>query len=252
MEIRRNISLFISWSIRPVVYSPRSGDATLLNKMHPINICKWMGLAVKVCVLKSNWRVLSIKVEKYVIPHPWPAVYFVTPPAYISHGITYHVCKRLYRDVKYYQMWHHDRYPVLQYKTAKYCSTQSWYPYWNKGPLIPDDELHCNRGCLQMTNASPTLSYSTWIDLLRESSSAPVPYPTVHHFITQMCTCVLISGTKIVLWCISLMHGGICEMSISSLNCLEPFFIIDLIISGYCMYTLLTIHKRPVKQYNKV
>ena len=220
MEIRRNISLFISGSIRPVVSSLRSGDATLLTKMHPINICQYMGLAVKVCVLKSNWRFFSVKIVKYFIPHPWPAVYFVTPPACIRYDIhvTYHVCKRVYRDVKYYQMWHHDRYPVLQYKTAKYCSTQSWYSYWNKGPIIPDDELHCNQGCLQMTKASTTLSKSTWIDLLRESSSAPVPYLTVHHFVTEMCTCMLISGTKIALWCISLMHGGICEMSVSYFN----------------------------------
>ena len=130
----------------------------------------------------------------------------------------YQMCMKLYRDVKYYQMWHHDRYTDLQYKKAKYYSTQSWYPYWNKGPIIPDDELHCNQGCLRMTKASPTLSKSTWIDLLHESHSAPVPYPTVHHFVTEMCTCVLISGTKIALWCISLMHDRICEMGASYLN----------------------------------
>ena len=138
MEIRRNISLFILGSIRPVVSSPRSGDATLLTKMHPINVCQYMGLAVKVCELKSKWRFFSTEIEKSFIPHPWPTVYFVTPPAYIRYDITYHVCMRLYRyvkyyqmcmrlyrDVKYYQMWHHDRYTDLQYKKAKYYSTQS-------------------------------------------------------------------------------------------------------------------------------
>ena len=194
MEIRRNISLFISGSIGPVVSSLRSGDATLLTKMHRINICQYMGLAVKICVLKSNWRFFSVKIVKYFIPHPWPAVYFVTPPVCIRYDMTHHECKKLYRDVKYYQMWHHDRYPVLQYKTAKYCSTQRWYSYWNKGPIIPDDELHCNQGCLQMIKASTTLSKSTWIDLLRESSSAPVPYLTVHHFVTEM-------HCGVFLWC---------------------------------------------------
>ena len=105
---------------------------------------QYMGLAVKVCVIKSKWRFFSIEIEKSFIPHPWPTVYFVTPPAYIRYDITYHVCMGLYRDVKYYQMWHHDRYTDLQYKKAKYYSTQSWYLYWNKGPIIPDDELHCN------------------------------------------------------------------------------------------------------------
>ena len=141
----------------------------------------------------------------------------------------YLMCMRLYRDVKYYQMWHHDRYTDLQYKKAKYYSTQSWYPYWNKGPIIPDDELHCNQGCLQMTKASPTLSKSTWIDLLRESHSAPVPYPTVHHFVTEMCTCVLISGTKlhcdVFLWC---MIGFVRWMHLIWIDerglHLEPFF----------------------------
>ena len=193
--------------------------------------------------------------KKSFIPHPWPTVYFVTPPTYIRYDITYHVCMGLYRDVKYYQMWHHDRYTDLQYKKAKYYSTQSWYLYWNKGPIIPDDELHCNQGCLQMTKAS-TLSKSTWIDLLRESHSAPVIYPTVHHFVTEMCTCVFISGTKIALWCISLVHDRICEMSASYLNWWtwsspRALFHSRLIISGYCMHTLLTIQKRPVKQYNR-
>ena len=123
MEIRRNISLFILGSIRSVVSSPLSGDATLLTKMHPINICQYMGLAVKVCVLKSKWRFFLYRDRK--VFYASPVANCVFRHAYIRYDITYHVCMRLYRDVKYYQMWHHDRYTDLQYKKAKYYSTQS-------------------------------------------------------------------------------------------------------------------------------
>ena len=34
------------------------------------------------------------------------------------------------------------------------------------------------------------------IDLLQKSPSAAVPYPIMHHFVTEMCTCVHISITK--------------------------------------------------------
>ena len=37
------------------------------------------------------------------------------------------------------------------------------------------------------------------LDLLRKSHNAPVPYPRMHHFVTEMCTRVHISVTK---WCI--------------------------------------------------
>ena len=37
------------------------------------------------------------------------------------------------------------------------------------------------------------------IDLLHKSHNAPVPYPTMHHFVTEICTCVQISVAK---WCI--------------------------------------------------
>ena len=35
------------------------------------------------------------------------------------------------------------------------------------------------------------------IDLLHKSHIAPVQYPTMHHFVTEMCTCVHISVTKL-------------------------------------------------------
>ena len=34
------------------------------------------------------------------------------------------------------------------------------------------------------------------IDLFHKTHNAPVPYPTAHHFVTEMCTCVHISVTK--------------------------------------------------------
>ena len=46
------------------------------------------------------------------------------------------------------------------------------------------------------------LDYLHWncgnhsIDLLRKPHNAPVTYLTVHHFVTEMCTCVHISASK--------------------------------------------------------
>ena len=40
------------------------------------------------------------------------------------------------------------------------------------------------------------LILSVTIDLLHKSYNAPVTYPTVHYFVTEMCTCVHISVTK--------------------------------------------------------
>ena len=37
------------------------------------------------------------------------------------------------------------------------------------------------------------------IDLLHKFHNSPVPYPIMHHFVTEMCTCVYISVAK---WCI--------------------------------------------------
>ena len=42
------------------------------------------------------------------------------------------------------------------------------------------------------------LPHYNW-DLLQKYHKAPVPYPTIHHFVTEMCTHVHISVTK---WCI--------------------------------------------------
>ena len=50
------------------------------------------------------------------------------------------------------------------------------------------------------------------IDLLHKSHNAPVPYPTTHNSVTEICTCVHISVTK--WWGICLMPCGICEMDL--------------------------------------
>ena len=43
------------------------------------------------------------------------------------------------------------------------------------------------------------LPWTIAVDLLRESHNAPVPYPTMHHFATEMCTRV---HTSVAKWCI--------------------------------------------------
>ena len=49
------------------------------------------------------------------------------------------------------------------------------------------------------------------IDPFHKSHNAPVPYPTIHHFVAEMCTFLLQKGA---LWDICLMHCGICEMGL--------------------------------------
>ena len=51
--------------------------------------------------------------------------------------------------------------------------------------------------------------WKTSIELLKTSHNAPVPYPTMHHFVTEICTYLL---QNVALWDICLMHCGICEM----------------------------------------
>ena len=46
---------------------------------------------------------------------------------------------------------------------------------------------------------------SVTINQSHKSHNAPVPYPTMHHFVTEMCTCVHF-----------LMHCGICKMGLNS------------------------------------
>ena len=53
------------------------------------------------------------------------------------------------------------------------------------------------------------------IDLLLKSHDTPAPYLTMHHVVTEMCTCVLISIKNGALWDMCLMNCGICEMGLS-------------------------------------
>ena len=48
------------------------------------------------------------------------------------------------------------------------------------------------------------------IDLLHRSHNAPIPYPTMHHFVTKMCTYLLQNAAS---WDTCLMYCRICEMS---------------------------------------
>ena len=49
------------------------------------------------------------------------------------------------------------------------------------------------------------------IDLLYKPHNAPVPYPTIHHYITKMCTILFLLQNH-AFWVIFLMHCGICEI----------------------------------------
>ena len=67
-------------------------------------------------------------------------------------------------------------------------------------------------------------SHEIWVlslrtDLLHKSHSTPVPCPTKHNFVTEMCTCVHISVRKIIycgifLWCILFGTCGIPDYKI--------------------------------------
>ena len=54
------------------------------------------------------------------------------------------------------------------------------------------------------------------IDPSHKSHNAPVPYPLMHHFVTEMCTFLLQNGA---LWDICLMLCRICEMALFSESC---------------------------------
>ena len=54
--------------------------------------------------------------------------------------------------------------------------------------------------CVLWTIVESTYVHGPFVvDQSHKSHNAPVPYPTMHHFLTEMCTCVHISVTK---WCI--------------------------------------------------
>ena len=53
----------------------------------------------------------------------------------------------------------------------------------------------------------------TWLNLIgpsHKSHNASIPYPTMHHFVTEMCTCVHISVIK---WCIvGYLHDALWDL----------------------------------------
>ena len=61
---------------------------------------------------------------------------------------------------------------------------------------------------------SPTLIQGDPIDMLHKSLNAPVPYPTMHHFVREMCACVHISATKRC--SVEYLSNARCDLSICS------------------------------------
>ena len=55
-------------------------------------------------------------------------------------------------------------------------------------------------------------------DQIHNSHNAPVPYSTIHHFGTEMCTFLFQSGA---LWDMGQVHCGICEINFNDLLLFE-------------------------------
>ena len=52
------------------------------------------------------------------------------------------------------------------------------------------------------------------IDLFQKSHNATASHVTMHHFVSEMCSCVHISVTNAALWDICLILWGICKMGL--------------------------------------
>ena len=100
-------------------------------------------------------------------------------------------------------------------RTCKYIFNVSWkiksaiqahdkgccWRFFPPQSFIDSNEIMFSQRCYKsMANA---------IDPSRKSQNASVPYPTMQHFVTEMCTFLL---QNVALWDICLMHCGICEM----------------------------------------
>ena len=84
---------------------------------------------------------------------------------------------------------------IVELSFIRYAMTIMWYDCW-----------------------AVTVCFSYWLfashtHLLHKSHKAPIPYPTMQYFVTEMCTCVHISVKNGALWDICLLYCGICEMS---------------------------------------
>ena len=62
-----------------------------------------------------------------------------------------------------------------------------------KPPPLPLKKKH-GKDLLNLCNNESFFSQIYWIDLLQKSHNAPVSYPTMHHFVTEMCTFLLQNG----------------------------------------------------------
>ena len=76
-----------------------------------------------------------------------------------------------------------------------------------------EDEIWGAFMCTCLNTVFNTPQWCKTINLSHKSHNALVLYPTMHHFVTEMCTFLLQNGA---LWDICLMHCGIREISLSS------------------------------------
>ena len=94
----------------------------------------------------------------------------------------------------------------------------------------------------QWFNTTRVDIFSGAIDLIHKSHNAPVPYPTMHHFVTEMCACIFLLQNG-ALWDIFLLHGEICEMGLldSPDNCWCKHIVIRMMIKTVCWYYNLNL-----------
>ena len=85
-----------------------------------------------------------------------------------------------------------------------------WCCYWiqNSKYLLLVETLNINH----LSGAIAERLIKHIIDPLHRFYNAPVPYPTIHHFVTEMCAWLHIPLQNGALWDICLLHCGICEM----------------------------------------
>ena len=81
---------------------------------------------------------------------------------------------------------------LLHHMTFMCGIHQSMMDYQHKGPVM---QIFVDFFVASL-NKFWTKFGGLWIDLLRSSQNARVPYPTMQHFVTEICTCVHISVTK--------------------------------------------------------
>ena len=80
----------------------------------------------------------------------------------------------------------------------KRLSKQPW-GWWFETHRAPYDVIVMVFGMSPILFRPQRVTMVLQSDLLHKSHNAPVLYPTMHHFVTEMSTCVHISVTK---WCI--------------------------------------------------